>query len=217
MFVFDNGGLVEPKFIINFPTKRHWRNPSRMADIEAGLVDLVAQVRRLNIRSIAIPPLGCGNGGLSWSDVRPRIEAAFSGLQDVDVRLFAPNVIEGVRELVPEAEKPRMTPGRAAILKVLSIYREMMYPLSQIEVQKLAYFLTKAGQDLGTLHFRKYTYGPYAPALRHVLIKMDGAYLRGIGEGTRPSEITVVESALDEAEAFLSAQEDRGTPERVER
>ena len=217
MFVFDNGGLVEPKFIINFPTKRHWRQPSRMADIEAGLVDLVAQVKRLNIKSIAIPPLGCGNGGLDWAEVRPKIEAVFRDLQNVDVRLYAPNFVEGVRELVPEVEKPKMTPGRAAILKLLSIYREMMYPLSQIEVQKLAYFLTRAGQDLGTLKFRKYTYGPYAPALRHVLTKMDGAYLRGVGDGTRPSEITVVELALDEAEAYLSAQEDRGTAQRVER
>lgn len=130
---------------------------------------------------------------------------------------LAPNVIEGVRELVPEIAKPRMTPGRAAILKVLSIYREMMYPLSQIEVQRLAYFLASAGQDLGTLHFRKYTYGPYAPALRHVLIKMVGAYLRGVGDGTRPSEITVIELALDEAEAFLTALEDRGTAGRVQR
>jgi O-acetyl-ADP-ribose deacetylase (regulator of RNase III) len=93
MFVFDNGGLVEPKFIINFPTKRHWRQPSRMSDIDAGLVDLVAQIKRLGIRSIAIPALGCGNGGLDWNDVRPRIEAAFEGLPNVDVRLFAPNAV----------------------------------------------------------------------------------------------------------------------------
>jgi O-acetyl-ADP-ribose deacetylase (regulator of RNase III) len=97
MFVFDNGGLVEPKYIINFPTKRHWRQPSRMSDIEAGLVDLIAQVRRLSIRSIAIPPLGCGNGGLDWDEVRPRIEAAFKELPNIDVRLFAPSDVEGVR------------------------------------------------------------------------------------------------------------------------
>src|SRR5712691_4926639 len=128
MFVFDNGGLVEPKVIINFPTKRHWRQPSRMSDIDAGLVDLIAQVKRLGIRSIAIPPLGCGNGGLDWNEVRPRIEASFKELPDVDVRLFAPSDVAGVRELALEAEKPRMTPGRTAILKVLSIYREMRYP-----------------------------------------------------------------------------------------
>lgn len=217
MFIFDNGGLVEPKFIVNFPTKRHWRQPSRMADIEAGLVDLIAQVKRLNIRSIALPPLGCGNGGLDWSAVRPKIEAAFAQIPDVDVRLFAPSDDAGVRELAPEREPPRMTPGRAAILKIISVYREMMYPLSQIEVQKLAYFLTRAGQDLGSLEFKKYTYGPYAPTLRHVLLKMDGAYLRGVGDGTKPSEITVVDEALSQAEAFFASQNDVETSKRVDR
>lgn len=217
MFVFDNGRLVEPKYIINFPTKRHWRQSSRMSDIECGLEDLIEQVKVLGIRSIAIPPLGCGNGGLDWSDVRPRIEEAFLPLPDVTVKLFAPNHTGSVRELVPEAEKPRMTPGRAAILKVLSIYREMMYPLTQIEVQKLAYFLAKAGQDLGSLSFRKHTYGPYAPALRHVLTKMDGAYIRGVGDGTRPSEITVISDALAQAEAFLDDQADETTEVRVKR
>lgn len=217
MFVFDNGGLVQPKYIINFPTKRHWRQPSRMADVEAGLADLIAQIKALGIRSIAIPPLGCGNGGLDWNDVRPRIEAAFSALPHVEVQLFGPSDVEGVRELAPEADKPRMTPGRAAIIKVLSIYREMRYPLSQIEVQKLAYFLMHAGQNLGTLEFKKHTYGPYASALRHVLTKMDGAYLRGVGDGTKPSEITVVEEALQDAEAFLSSNADHETSKRVGR
>jgi O-acetyl-ADP-ribose deacetylase (regulator of RNase III) len=216
MFVFDNGGLVEPKFIINFPTKRHWRQPSQMSDIDAGLVDLIAQVKRLNIRSIAIPPLGCGNGGLEWDQVRPRIEAAFKEVPNVDVKLFAPSDVAGVRELVPEAEKPKMTPGRAAILKVLSIYRQMRYPLSQIEVQKLAYFLVSAGQQLG-LTFEKHTYGPYAAELRHVLTKMDGAYLHGVGDGSKTSEITVVGSALQDAEAFLASQEDSETAQRVEK
>jgi O-acetyl-ADP-ribose deacetylase (regulator of RNase III) len=217
MFVFDNGGLAEPKFIINFPTKRHWRQPSRIEDIEAGLVDLIAQVKRLGLRSIAIPPLGCGNGGLAWEQVKPRIEAAFKSLPDVEVRLFAPAFIEGVRELAPEIDKPKMTPGRAAILKVLSVYREMMYPLSQIEIQKLVYFLTTAGQDFGRLQFVKYKYGPYAKALPHILTKMDGAYLRGVGDGSKPSEITVVESALTEAELFLSTKEDSDTAQRVGR
>jgi O-acetyl-ADP-ribose deacetylase (regulator of RNase III) len=217
MFVFDNGGLVEPKFIINFPTKRQWRHPSRLADIDAGLVDLIAQVKHLGICSIAIPPLGCGNGGLNWDEVRPRIEAAFAALPDVDVRLFAPTVSKGVRELMPDEAKPKMTAGRAAIIKVMSVYREMRYALSQIEVQKLTYFLVRGGQDLPGLHFVKHSYGPYAQALRHVLIKMDGAYLQGVGDGTRPSEITIVPSALEEAELFLSSHEDDATTRRVQR
>jgi O-acetyl-ADP-ribose deacetylase (regulator of RNase III) len=91
MHVFDLGGLAgDRRWIINFPTKGHWRERSRLTDIAAGLEDLVDTVRRLGIRSIAIPPLGCGNGGLNWVDVRPRIEAAFTNLPDVNVLLFKP-------------------------------------------------------------------------------------------------------------------------------
>jgi O-acetyl-ADP-ribose deacetylase (regulator of RNase III) len=91
VYVFDRGERVEPaRWIINFPTKRHWREPSRQADVEAGLVDLIGTVQRLKVRSIAIPPLGCGLGGLLWEDVHPRIEAAFATLADVHVLLYAP-------------------------------------------------------------------------------------------------------------------------------
>ncbi len=91
MYVYDLGGLAgPPHWIVNFPTKGHWRERSRLTDIETGLEDLVTTIRRLGIRSIAIPPLGCGNGGLNWTDVRPRIEAAFTNLPDVNVLLFEP-------------------------------------------------------------------------------------------------------------------------------
>jgi O-acetyl-ADP-ribose deacetylase (regulator of RNase III) len=91
--VFDLGGLVGgPRWIINFPTKGHWRDGSRLADIERGLANIVAKVRELNIRSIALPPLGCGNGGLNWKAVRPRIEEAFAELPDVRVLLYEPLV-----------------------------------------------------------------------------------------------------------------------------
>jgi O-acetyl-ADP-ribose deacetylase (regulator of RNase III) len=91
MHVFELGNQDAcPRWIINFPTKRHWREPSRLADVVAGLTDLVSQVQRLNIRSIAIPPLGCGLGGLDWDEVRPRIEKAFANIPDVQVVLFEP-------------------------------------------------------------------------------------------------------------------------------
>jgi len=90
MFIHDSGGQIKPHYIINFPTKDHWRDASRIEYIRDGLVDLVAQVRRLGVRSLAIPRLGCGNGGLPWSDVRPVIETAFAAHADVDVRVFEP-------------------------------------------------------------------------------------------------------------------------------
>ena len=86
--VWETGALDGPRYILNFPTKRHWRAPSRLEDIEAGLADLVRVVDELAIRSIALPPLGCGNGGLDWSVVAPLIWDALTPLADkVDVRV----------------------------------------------------------------------------------------------------------------------------------
>ncbi|MEA2601072.1 MAG: hypothetical protein QOF89_2064 [Acidobacteriota bacterium] len=90
MLVFETGRMFTPKYIINFPTKRHWREDSRLEDVEAGLTALIEEVKRLGIRSIAVPPLGCGNGNLDWAEVRPRIEAAFAQIPDVRLLLFAP-------------------------------------------------------------------------------------------------------------------------------
>ncbi len=89
MFISDTGKLF-PRYIINFPTKRHWRGKSKIEDIETGLKSLVDSVRRFNIKSIAIPPLGCGNGGLNWGQVKPMIANAFIKLPDVTVIIFEP-------------------------------------------------------------------------------------------------------------------------------
>lgn len=91
MFVFQTNSLFHPQYIINFPTKRHWKNPSKIEDIKSGLTSLVEEVQRLNITSIAIPPLGCGNGGLDWNLVKPLIESAFVQLPDVRVIIFEPS------------------------------------------------------------------------------------------------------------------------------
>ena len=90
VFVFTTGWQGNPKFIFNFPTKNHWRDNSRIEDIEAGLWDLVQVVKKNRVRSIAIPPLGCGLGGLSWTEVYPLIEHAFAEVPSVQVILFAP-------------------------------------------------------------------------------------------------------------------------------
>lgn len=90
MLVVETAQRTAPRYIVNFPTKRHWKDKSRLADIDSGLLALIAEVRRLGIRSIAVPPLGCGLGGLAWTDVRPRIERAFAALPDVRVLLYEP-------------------------------------------------------------------------------------------------------------------------------
>ena len=90
MLVFETHQLTNPRYIFNFPTKRHWRDKSRMDDIESGLQGLVFKIKQHGIRSVAIPALGCGLGGLEWSEVRPRIEKAFESLPDAHVWLFEP-------------------------------------------------------------------------------------------------------------------------------
>ena len=109
MFVFDTGAFTNPRYIINFPTKRHWKGKSRIEDIESGLVALAQEVRERGIKSVAIPPLGSGLGGLDWDEVRPRIEAALRDAPDLDVLIYQPN---GAPEVVKSREVPKMTPGR---------------------------------------------------------------------------------------------------------
>ena len=216
MLVHDSGGLVKPNYIINFPTKDHWRGASKTDFIRDGLVDLIAQVKNLGIRSIAIPPLGCGNGGLNWHEVKPMIEAAFADIAEVDVRLFEPSGAPDPKTMEVRSRRPRMTAGRAAILKVLDTYRKLDYGLSKIEVQKLAYFLQEAGEPLN-LPIVKHQYGPYADPLRHALHRMEGHFIRGLGDGVVEADIEPVEEALEEAEQFILQQTHPDLAQRVER
>lgn len=216
MFVFDSGGLVKPNYIINFPTKDHWRGRSRIEYVQDGLVDLILNIKRLGIRSIAIPPLGCGNGGLNWSEVQTLIEAAFSELPDVEVRLFPPDGAPSPKSMEVRTDRPRMTAGRAAILKVLDTYRALEYGLSRIEVQKLAYFLQEAGENL-KLSFIKNQYGPYSEQLKHALNRMEGHFIRGLGDGVVESEIEPVAEAMEEADKFISEIEHAKLAKHVDR
>jgi O-acetyl-ADP-ribose deacetylase (regulator of RNase III) len=216
MLIHDSGGLVKPNYIINFPTKEHWRGTSKIEFIQDGLVDLVAQVRRLRIRSIAIPPLGCGNGGLNWNEVRPLIEGAFASLPEVEVHLFEPKGAPEARSMQVRTKRPKMTAGRAAIVKVLDTYRALNYGVSKIEVQKLAYFLQEAGEPL-KLAFVKHDFGPYSDALRHALNNMEGHFVRGVGDGVVEAEIEPTDEALAEAEAFINHQDRAELAEHVAR
>ena len=121
MFVFETGQLTNPRYIFNFPTKRHWRSKSRMEDIEAGLEALVVEVRRRGIHSIAIPPLGAGLGGLDWAAVRPRIERAMLDLPEVKVVVYEPHVAPAVSSRAPSGQIP-IAPGRAALIGLMERY-----------------------------------------------------------------------------------------------
>ena len=206
MFIFDNGRLLNPRFIINFPTKRHWRGKSRIEDIRSGLKALIADVRRLEIRSIAVPPLGCGLGGLGWGEVRPLIERAFSELPDVRVLLFEPVGTPDAKAMPVRTARPHMTPARALFIKLMDAYAALEYSRTLLEVQKLAYFLQEAGEPL-RLKYEAGHYGPYAANLNKVLEVMEGHFIRGYGDQQKPdAEIELLPGAIEEASSFLEGQ-----------
>lgn len=167
MFVFSTGSLVNPKYIINFPTKVHWRGKSKIEYIESGLASLVKEVERLDIKSIAVPPLGCGNGGLDWEDVRPRIEKAFADVPDVRVYLYEPQGSPDPDKVKIGTKRPKWTKARALLIDVMAEYVAEGYKMSLLEIQKLAYFLQEAGEPL-KLNFVKQQYGPYAENLNRL-------------------------------------------------
>ena len=218
MFVYATGKLTPPRFIINFPTKRHWRGKSSLKDIENGLDDLVRVIQERGITSIAIPPLGCGLGGLDWPTVRTAIEQRLSGLCDVRIILFEPNgpPQSGTMHHAPKA--PSMTPGRAALVALMDRYlRGLLDPfITLLEVHKLMYFMLAAGEPLN-LRYKKATVGPYAENLRHVLHAIEGFYVTGYADGGDAPEkhLNIVPGAEKDAAAMLGQHPE--TQVRLER
>ena len=218
MLVYDTGALTPPRYIINFPTKRHWRGKSRMEDIRSGLVALVEEIRRREIASVALPPLGSGLGGLDWAQVRPLIEEALSALPDVEVVVFEPSRKGSDERINRSTDVPRMTEGRAALVGLMDRYLgALMDPsISLLEVHKLMYFMQAAGEPL-RLTYVKAPYGPYAENLRHVLGAIEGHLIAGYTEaGDVPAtQLTLVPGAINDAEAFLETKS--ATHERFNR
>lgn len=211
MFVFDTGRLTPPRYIVNFPTKRHWRGRSRIEDIERGLDALVAEIRQRGIRSVALPPLGAGLGGLAWADVRARIERAFLALPDVRVVVFEPLPATAPQPRSRAHKVPEMTPGRAALVGLMDRYLAgLLDPfVTLLEVHKLMYFAQEAGEPL-RLRFAAGPYGPYAENLRHVLQAIEGYYVSGYGAtGDAPDQVLqLVPGAVADARATLAAHPD---------
>jgi O-acetyl-ADP-ribose deacetylase (regulator of RNase III) len=209
--VYDLGGLAGgPKWIINFPTKGHWKSKSRISDVEEGLKDLVLTIRRLHISSIALPPLGCGNGGLNWGEVRPLIESSLAEFNDVRVLVFAPGGAPEAAVMPNRTDRPKMTVGRAALIALMDRYlKGLLDPfVSLLELHKLMYFLQEAGQPL-KLDYEAREFGPYAKNLRQVLIRLEKHYTQGYGDGkdTPTKVIELLPGAIEEAEAFLEGDD----------
>jgi O-acetyl-ADP-ribose deacetylase (regulator of RNase III) len=204
MLIHENSHFLNPRFIINFPTKRDYRGKSKIEDIALGLKALIEDVRRLGIRSIAVPPLGCGLGGLSWEQVRPMIESAFNALPDVQVMVYEPAGAPAAVAMPVRTNRPNMSPAKALFIRLMDAYSALDYSRTLLEVQKLAYFLQISGEKL-RLQYEAGHYGPYAPNLNKVLEAMEGHFIRGYGDSQKPdAEIELLPGAVEEATAFLA-------------
>lgn len=211
MSVYETGELTNPRYIINFPTKRHWRGKSRIEDIESGLRALREEVTRRGIRSVAVPPLGSGLGGLNWAEVRPRIITALDDLTDVRIDIYEPGGAPAADVMARTREVPKMTPGRAALVVLMQRYvGGLMDPfVSLLEVHKLLYFLQESGEGL-RLRYAKAHYGPYAENLTHLLRMVEGHFISGYADGgdAPDKQLEIVPGALADAEAALASAGD---------
>ncbi|MCY4132147.1 MAG: macro domain-containing protein [Nitrospira sp.] len=207
VFIFETGQTVLPRYIINFPTKRHWRGKSRIEDIESGLASLTKEIRSHGIRSIAIPPLGSGLGGLNWQEVRARLETALKACEDVKVVIFEPGGGPADDRTNRSSNVPKMTASRAALVGLMDRYLlALLDPfVTLLEAHKLMYFMQEAGERL-QLNYQKAPYGPYAENLRHLLHTIEGHFISGYADGgdAPDKQLELVPGAVEDANAFLA-------------
>ncbi len=180
MFVTENRTFEGPHWIINFPTKKHWRQPSKLEWIVEGLKDLRRVIQEHQIRSIALPPLGSGNGGLDWGDVRAEIQRILGDLEGVDIEVYEPTA--KYQNVAKRTGVEELTPARVLIAEMIRRYWVLGIECTYLEVQKLGWFLERTIHSLGIedplkLHFKADKYGPYSDRLRHLLNALDGTYL----------------------------------------
>jgi len=181
VFVTETQELIGPRWIVNFPTKQHWRTKSRLSWIIDGLADLRDWIQKNEIHSIAIPALGSGNGGLDWGVVKPEIEKALTDLKHVDIWVYEP--IKTYQNTAKSHGVQHLTAARALIAEMVRRYWVLGMECSLLEIQKLAWFLERAIVSEGLknplkLHFQANNYGPYSDRLRHLLNALDGSYLK---------------------------------------
>ena len=207
MFVTEEQTMWSGKrIIINFPTKSNWKHPSEYSFIESGLVDLVSVVKERRIKSVAVPPLGVGNGGLDWNKVKSLIEKYLCNL-DCEVLVYQPNA--NIQETLKK-ERVKLTPARAMLLAVLYDLVKHGEFVSEFAAEKVAYFLQRFGAaDKFNLIFKPYFYGPYSGTVKHVLYYLNGSYITGYSaKDKKPfEEIGLVPDAEQDVNRFLNEPE----------
>lgn len=200
--------LKGSKIIINFPTKTHWRLPSEYSYIESGLVELVKVIEEKQIKSIAIPPLGSGNGGLDWNKVKVLLEKQLSDL-NCEIYIYEPS--KAVQEVLNK-ERVKLTPARAMLLSVLYDLTRNGEFVSEFAAEKVAYFLQRFGaKDVFKLEYHPNFYGPYSSKVKHVLYYLNGSYIMGYSSKDKKpfEELGLITEAENDVNTFLQLPENR--------
>lgn len=212
MFVTQERGLFENTWIINFPTKGHWRYPSKIEWIESGLDDLCRVIEENDIKSIAIPPLGAGNGGLEWEDVKSEIQSRLSSLSGVHILVYEPT--SKYQNVAKRQGVEKLTPARGLIAELVRQYSVIGIQCSLLEVQKLAYFLEcqlkRLNGDTLDFQFSANKFGPYSDRLKHMLNGLDGSYLHSdkrLSDASPFDCITFDFSKSDKVQTYLTSPE----------
>jgi O-acetyl-ADP-ribose deacetylase (regulator of RNase III) len=214
IFAYQRDDLYGPKWIINFPTKGHWRYPSKIEWIEEGLKDLKRFIGREKIKSIAIPPLGSGNGKLDWVDVKPVISGILGGLAPtVDIVVYEPT--SKYMNVAKRGGVERLTPARALVAELVRRYSILGIECTLLEVQKLGYFLERNVVALNLPNKFKFAFaankfGPYSDKLKHMLNALDGSYLHCDKRLTDAGPFDIIrfdEAKKDHVAAYLTVPE----------
>ncbi len=218
MLVVKEITLNGEKLIINFPTKTEWFKKSQYSYIEDGLKDLAKVIEENNISSIAIPPLGCGNGGLKWEKVKPMMDKYLGQLSNVAIQIYEPN--NAIKEILQKEEVKKevgLTAARAMLLYALFKYEKLGEVATIFSANKLAYFLQKSGEPM-RLQFVPYKYGPYAQAIEKVLYALNGKYLAGMEQmkarAFEPLQLNY--KTYDEVEKYVSSNLSSVQKQRLE-
>jgi O-acetyl-ADP-ribose deacetylase (regulator of RNase III) len=182
LLVVEEPTLDGTKIIINFPTKTEWYLKSKYEYIEKGLAELAKVIEHYDVKSIAIPPLGCGNGGLKWDKVKVLIEERLGNLSNVNIQVYEPN--EAVKDILKKQDDNKnikLTDARAMLLYAMFYYESLGENTSLFVANKLAYFLQRMGEkSLNRLKFEAHHYGPYSVGVEHLLHHLNGKYLKGL-------------------------------------
>lgn len=214
LFVTERQDMLGPRFIVNFATKKHWRHPSRLEWIEQGLESLREEIEARGIRSIAVPPLGAGNGGLEWADVKRLIADKLADLES-EVVVYEPT--QAYQNVVKRHGVEKLTPARAMMAEMIRRYEVLGFDCSILEAQKLAWFLSREIRRLGLPNpigddFAANRYGPYSDGIRHLLDSLDGSYLtceHRVADARPFDPIRFRHERQDQVQVYLTSPEAR--------